>query len=228
MCGRFTLRTSPETVASLFDGLEVPGFAPSWNIAPTQRVAAVRQIDARNEVAFLRWGLVPFWSNDPKIGNRMINARSETVQEKPAFRAAFRKRRCLILADGFYEWQKTAGGKQPMYIQRRDGQPFGMAGLWESNDRFGELLQTCAIITTDANEMMAPIHDRMPVILQPRDHLQWLDADEKDLTRVQSLLRPLEEGLLTAWPVSPAVNRPSFNDPSCVAPIPLHGDPLPQ
>lgn len=221
MCGRFTLRTSPESIASLFEGLDVPDFPPDWNIAPSRNVATVRQASSRNEFAFLRWGLVPFWSNDPKIGNRLINARCETVHEKPAFRAAFKKRRCLILADGFYEWQKTAGGKQPMYIQKRDGKPFGIAGLWESNDRCGEPVETCAIITTHANEMMAPIHDRMPVILDERDHLQWLNPDEKDLEQIRSLLRPADDGVLMAWPVSTAVNKPTFNDPSCIERIPL-------
>lgn len=221
MCGRFTLRTSSAVIANLFDGLTVPEIPPNYNVAPTQTIAAIRSVDATPEFAWLRWGLVPFWANDLKIGNRMINARSETVREKPAFRAAFKKRRCLVLADGFYEWKKTDEGKQPIFIHRRDGRPYCMAGLWEKNDKTGQVVETCTILTTGPNELMSSIHDRMPVILAERDYETWLEPEFKDHDHLQSLLVPCPSDDMEAWPVSPHVNKPSFNAPSCTEPIPV-------
>ena len=219
MCGRFTLRTSSAVIANLFDGLTVPEIPPNYNVAPTQSVAAIRSVDAAPDFAWLRWGLVPFWADDLKIGNRMINARSETVREKPAFRAAFKKRRCLVLADGFYEWKKMEEGKQPVFIHMRDGRPYCMAGLWEKNDKSGQVVETCTIITTGPNELMRSIHDRMPVILAEQDYEAWLEPEFKDHDHLQSLLVPCPADDMEAWPVSPNVNKPSFNAPSCTEPI---------
>jgi putative SOS response-associated peptidase YedK len=206
-------------IAELFDGIEVPEIPPNYNVAPTQTVAAIRSEHDTPAFAWLRWGLVPFWATDLKIGSRMINARCETVRDKPAFRAAFKKRRCLLIADGFYEWKKTADGKQPMFVQRRDGRPWCMAGLWEKNEKTGQGVETCAIITTGPNQLMQDIHDRMPVILSPRHYRIWLDPGFQDHDCLQSLLAPCPADEMEAWAVSPEMNKPSFNKPSCVVPI---------
>src|SRR5215216_4713323 len=170
MCGRYTLRTPVDTLAEAFEIEEYPSsITPSYNIAPTQEVAAVVEEDEKRKLEMLRWGLIPSWAKDPAIGNKMINARAETVAEKPSFRSAFKVRRCLILADGFYEWQKTDNGKQPYYIKMQDGSPFAFAGLWEIWQN-GEEIRSATIITTDANDLMNEIHHRMPVILPPEDY----------------------------------------------------------
>ncbi len=219
MCGRFTLRTPAETIADMFSEIEFPEIPSNYNVAPTHTVATIRGGAGAPAFAWLRWGLVPFWADDAKIGNRMINARSETVREKPAFRAAFKKRRCLVLADGFYEWKKLDDKKQPIYIHLADDRPFGFAGLWESNDKSGEALETCTIITTDANDFMARIHDRMPVILDEQYHEAWLDPAFEDLNFLEKALKPFDSGKLEAWPVSPQMNKPSYNQPDCVTAI---------
>jgi putative SOS response-associated peptidase YedK len=231
MCGRYAFFTPIEAVTRLFGVSEVHAhdIAPRYNVAPTQEVPIVRlspfapeEADAAppRELALARWGLVPFWAKDPKIGNRMINARGETVAAKPAFRAAFRKRRCLVPADGFFEWQKTDSGKQPWYIHAAGGEPLALAGLWELWDppEGGTPLASCAIITTGANEFMRSLHDRMPVVLDARGRDAWLDpaAPPDDL---QSLLAPAPEDLLEAWPVSRRVNSPFNEDPSLVEPV---------
>jgi len=169
MCGRFTLRSSPASIAQVFGLVDVPDLLPLFNIAPTQPVAVVRQRanDRVKELVFLRWGLIPAWADDPSIGNRLANARSETVATKPSFRSAFRSRRCLVVADGFYEWQKTNGHKQPYFVGLQSDRPFGLAGLWERWEKGDEPVESCTILTTDANELMQPIHERMPVILPP-------------------------------------------------------------
>lgn len=164
----------------------------------------------------LRWGLIPSWADDPGIGARMINARSETVAEKPSFRRAFKDRRCLIPADGFYEWQRTNGGKQPYYFQTEDRRPFAFAGLWESWSREGEEIHSCAILTTNANDLVGEIHPRMPVILPPEDYDLWLDPDARESDLLLPLLRPYPAGDMQAHPVSRKVNKPSNNDPGCV------------
>ena len=224
MCGRFTLKTPATELASLFDGLDFSGIRPRYNICPTQAVTCVRQNQQRvAESASLRWGLVPFWAKDLKIGARMINARSETVATKPAFRAAFKKRRCLVIADGFYEWKKQGAAKQPYYISRQDETPYAMAGLWESwSDKANpdsEPVETCTILTTAANATMAPLHDRMPVLLEPDDYPIWLDAEFKDADKLDSLMQPSPEGWLQHWPVSTFVNRPGNDSPACIAPV---------
>lgn len=202
MCGRFTLRQVPQEWVKQ---LALPIFSPRYNIAPTQQVLAIRQREGVCEVSELRWGLVPSWADDPKIGNRLINARAETVATKPAFRKAFERRRCLILADGFYEWKKQGKAKQPFLIHRPEDQPFAFAGLWEWWKGNGLEIASCTIITTEANGMMQPLHDRMPVILDERDHDRWLDTDQD----VQDLLRPAPVDLLEAYPVSTKVNSPA-------------------
>jgi putative SOS response-associated peptidase YedK len=167
MCGRYTLRISVDSLVEAFEIEEYPpSLNPSYNIAPTQEVAAVVEEDEKRKLEMLRWGLIPSWAKDPAIGNKMINARAETVSEKPSFRKAFKVRRCLILADGFYEWQKTDNGKQPYHIKMQDDSPFAFAGLWETWKN-GEEIRSCTIITTDANDLMGEIHHRMPVILHP-------------------------------------------------------------
>jgi putative SOS response-associated peptidase YedK len=206
MCGRFTLKAKREAIAAEFDLPDVPLLEPRFNVAPTQAVAAVRldkETGARR-LDLLRWGLVPSWSDDPSIGNRMINARAETVAEKPAYRNAFKARRCLIAADGFFEWQKQPGGrKQPFYIHRKDDRPFAFAGLWEHWEREAGALDTCALITTAPNALVRPIHDRMPAILRREEYDRWLDPSVKDTAVVSALLRPYPAEEMIATPVSP-------------------------
>ena len=226
MCGRFTLHTSPEQLAEHFDLEETPPLAARYNIAPTQPVAIVRPDREANsrEWALVHWGLIPSWAKEPGIGARMINARGETVAEKPSFRAALRRRRCLLPADGFYEWKKEGRSKQPFHIRLRSQEPFAFAGLWETwTAPDGSELQSCTLITTEANELMATVHDRMPVILAPEDYAQWLgtgkDADARELDQLQHLLRPFDAELMEAYPVSQQVNNPQVEGPACIAPI---------
>jgi len=205
MCGRFAFYSPAEATAALFGVSNVPELKPRFNIAPTQSIAAIR-LDSKEsrEVALLRWGLVPFWAKDPSIGNRMINARAETVAEKPSFRAAYRKRRCLILADGFYEWRKEADGKTPYFISLASGAPFVFAGLWEdwrAKDS-DDSLQSTAIITTAANDFMSQLHHRMPVVLQQDAADRWLGGDEQLLSDASE-----SSPAFRAWPVDRRVNN---------------------
>jgi putative SOS response-associated peptidase YedK len=222
MCGRFTLRASPHQLALAFPGEFPPDLMPRYNIAPTQGVAALRAGAEAPHPQFiqLRWGLVPSWAKDAAGSARLINARAETVAEKPAFRAAFRRRRCLVLADGYYEWQKTEKNKQPYLIHFRDEQPFAFAGLWErwQPTAVAEPLESCTIITTAANDLTRPIHDRMPVILDPPDFATWLDPKQGQAERLLSLLRPYASKALAVDPVETWVNNPQHDDPRCVAP----------
>jgi len=226
MCGRFTLALSPEDVASLL-GLntaldEELGLAPRWNVAPGQNVvaAAAPNPDAPVEAALFRWGLVPSWAGDPGIGNKLINARSETVADKPSFRAAYRQRRCLVPADGFYEWQRKGEAKQPWIFRAKDEPGFCFAGLWEvwNPPAGGDPLHTCTLLTTAANELMAPIHDRMPVIVRGDDREVWLKAEAGD-RHLLELMAPLPADLMTAHPVSDLVNSPRNDEPACAEPI---------
>ncbi len=219
MCGRFTLRTPTETIADLFQDLEIPELTPRYNIAPTQTVSADRMTEGEKQFVALQWGLIPFWANDKKIGNRMINARSESVRDKPAYRAAFKKRRCLILADGFYEWKKTKQGKQPMYIHLKKHLPFCFAGLWEKNNKLDEPIESCTVITTNANPLLSDIHDRMPVILPSQYYDLWLDPEFKDYDRLADLLQPYPGKDLMAEPVSTKVNKPVYDEPDCIKPV---------
>ncbi|NJR49908.1 MAG: SOS response-associated peptidase [Leptolyngbyaceae cyanobacterium CSU_1_3] len=218
MCGRFTQSLTGEAIASAFDLAEIPPWVPRYNIAPTQMVPAILLHDTRQFQA-LRWGLIPSWAKDPTIGAKLINARSETVAEKPSFRSAFKKRRCLIVADGFYEWQKQAGKKQPFYFRLDQGQLFGFAGLWEQwQTPEGEVWQTCTILTTVGNDLLKMVHDRMPVILHEADYDRWLDPAQ-DPSVLQSLLRPYEADAMNAYPVSMGVNSPAKDTPDCMKPI---------
>ncbi len=221
MCGRFTQTAPGDVIAELFDLPETPALAPRYNIAPTQDVAAVRAAPGGGrELVMLHWGLIPSWAKDRAIGARMINARSETAAEKPAFRAALRSRRCLIVADGFYEWQKLGGRKQPYLIALTDGRPFGFAGLWERwAGEGGEPVESCTILTTSANGTVAPIHDRMPVILEREHHVEWLDPGVADPAGVLPLLRPLPDDAVRAFPVGLLVNNPANDVPACREPL---------
>ena len=223
MCGRFTLRAPASLVAEQFTLFELPPFAPRFNIAPSQPVAVVRLAPAQGqpqrELAWLRWGLIPSWAKDPAIGNRMINARAETVAEKPAYRAALRRRRCLLAADGFYEWQRTDGRKQPYFIHLCDDRPFAFAGLWEAwegpDDSY---IESCTLLTTEPNELIRPIHNRMPVILAPDDYEPWLDPAVQKPEPLVPLLRPYPSDEMAAHPVSTLVNSPTNDDPKCIEP----------
>ncbi|MBT8085573.1 MAG: SOS response-associated peptidase [Woeseia sp.] len=205
MCGRFAFYSPSEATAALFGVKNVAPVEPRYNIAPTQYIAAIRDTEEKQrELTMLRWGLVPFWAKDPAIGNRMINARAETVAEKPSFRNAFKKRRCLILADGFYEWRKESSGKTPYFISPADGEPFAFAGLWEAwQDKSSEdTLETATIITTGATEFMEALHHRMPVILRSSTGLEWLQGSTDLLDRVAEITPKMR-----AWPVSRTVNN---------------------
>jgi len=205
MCGRFAFYSPSEASAALFGVATSIEVEPRYNIAPTQYLAAIRNDeDQQRELVMLRWGLVPFWAKDPSIGNRMINARAETVAEKPSYRAAFRHRRCLVLADGFYEWHKVGGAKTPYFISLASGEPFALAGLWENwNDKQSDAtLQTTTLITTGANDFMAPLHHRMPVILQADTADEWLAGSADLLDNVAEITPPLQ-----AWPVDRRVNN---------------------
>lgn len=226
MCGRFALIDSGETFFQHFglseSSLPPDAFlSPRYNIAPTQPVAAIRteaKSEAR-ELTFLRWGLIPSWAKDIKIGARMINARAETVTEKPSFRAAFKRRRCLIPADGFYEWQQVGGKKQPIYIHADDHSPFGFAGLWETwHAADGSYVESCTILTTQPNELMTPIHNRMPVIIEPPDYDLWLNPGQSPNTALH-LLRSYPAEKMAAYPVSTLVNSPRNDTAQCIAPI---------
>lgn len=220
MCGRFTLRYAPSVFAQqlgLFDG---PTWEPRFNIAPTQSVLVVRQhASAKNpEWAQLNWGLIPSWADDPSIGNRMINARAETVASKPSFRTAFKQRRCLVVADGFYEWQRLGKAKQPYHFTLRDQQPFAFAGLWERWQQADRVIESCTIITTEANALLASVHERMPVILSPENARRWLDPQLREPSELEPLLRPYPADVMLATPVGTWVNSPSHEGMRCLQP----------
>jgi putative SOS response-associated peptidase YedK len=217
MCGRYTLSTPAGRLAEEFQLDSTVEIPPSYNVAPTQQVAAVLEDEGGRRLEMLRWGLVPSWADDPDIGARMINARSETAPEKPSFRRAFRGRRCLIAADGFYEWKREDGGKQPYYFRMQDGRPFAFAGLWESWDKGGGELRTCTILTTRPNSVLNGIHDRMPVILPHDAYNAWLDPDA-DKEELEELMIPYPGDDLETYPVSRFVNSPSNNDERCIEP----------
>ena len=228
MCGRFELGSMDDhglrlDVARFFDVEGGIDLRSRFNIAPTQSVAAVRRtsVTAPRELAMLRWGLIPSWAKDPAIGVKMINARAETAHEKPAFRAAFKQRRCLVIATSFYEWQRLEGGpKQPWRIHLADREPFGMAGLWESwRDAGGAIVESCTIITTSANELVAPLHDRMPVILARDACDVWLDPGARDVEKLRALLVPFPAAAMARYAVSTRVNNVRNDDVMCVQPL---------
>ncbi len=221
MCGRFTLTVDPDELQQAFSLADRPpaGLAPRYNIAPSQPVAVIANGESRTLELF-KWGLIPSWAKDPKIGNRMINARAETLAEKPSFRAALKRRRCLIPADGFYEWKREGKSKTPMYIQLKDGGLFAFAGLWEvwkSPDE--SLIKSCAIITTTPNTLVEKIHDRMPVILPPQAYDLWLTAGDLPYEQSLPLLTSFAATQMKAAPVSTRVNNPAFEAPECVTPV---------
>jgi len=218
MCGRFALIVDASVLADVFDVDPPRGIAPRFNIAPTQTVAIVRAGNARpRELVTVRWGLVPSWAKDESIGARMINARAETVAEKPSFRSAIKSRRCLVPASGFYEWVKTGSVKQPHFIHFTDDRPFAFAGLWERWSKGAEPLDSCTIITTSPNELISGLHDRMPVILPPEHHDEWLAPEPLPPERLADLLVPHPAESMEAYPVSTRVNRPGNDDPECIA-----------
>jgi putative SOS response-associated peptidase YedK len=222
MCGRFSLGTPATTLVAQFDLLEIPLWKPRYNIARTQDVLVVVRDPAHlhRQARRHRWGLIPPWANDPGIGSRMINARAETVATKPAFRKALKERRCLLLADGFYERQRQGGRKQPFYIRLRDGRPFAFAGLWEHWERPDvPPLDTCTILTTTSNDLVGGIHHRMPVILAPGDYDLWLDPGIQEVQRPQPLLCPYPAEEMTADPVSTRANNPANDSPECLEPV---------
>ncbi|HQE92850.1 MAG TPA: SOS response-associated peptidase [Anaerolineae bacterium] len=220
MCGRFSLGVNLDDLIEAFpDFTFPPELSPHYNIAPSQDVAVVPN-NTERRVEFFHWGLIPSWAKDPEIGNRLINARAETLAEKPSFRAAYLRRRCLILADGFYEWQTLPGSKvkQPMYIQLATKKPFAFAGLWELWRPDDTPILSCTIITTEPNALLAPIHNRMPVILPPEAYNLWLDPTEQKPNVLNPLLKPYPADLMIVYPVSRLVNDPANDVPDCVVP----------
>ena len=220
MCGRFALLTHAEALIERFGVEEViKRPEPRYNIAPSQNVTVVAQRGTR-QLTEMHWGLIPSWAKDVSVGNRMINARAETVVEKPAFRSAFKKRRCLVLADGFYEWQKAGRAKKPMHIRLKSREPFAFAGLYEYwKTKSGRMLESCAIVTTTPNEIMKPIHLRMPVILDPESEAAWLNPDNQTASDLIQMLRPYDSEQMEAFEVSDFVNSPSNQGPLCIRPV---------
>lgn len=226
MCGRYVSSMPPADLAAYLhvDEVKADDLPQSWNVAPTDPVyAAAESKDGVRQLGTFKWGLVPSWSKDPKGGARMINARSETLLDKPAFRKAFEARRCLIPADGFYEWlRRDDRPKQPVFVRRRDGAPMVFAGLWEvwrdPEEPESPWLRTCTVITTEANALVAPVHDRMPVILQPDAFDAWTDRDNKDAAALHRLLAPIDPDVLELWPVSDRVNSVRNNGPELIEP----------
>jgi putative SOS response-associated peptidase YedK len=220
MCGRFSLTYTDQDLLEYFQLARGLDLEPRYNIAPSQPVAAVRVDEGERRLVLLRWGLIPFWANDPKVGYKMINARAETAHKTPAFRAAFRGRRCLIPASGYYEWDKKGGSRQPYHILRADGQPMALAGLWEhwEGEEGKTVIESCTILTTAASEPVARLHDRMPVILEPEDFDRWLDPGEQRVERLRELLQPAAPGVLSMHPISPYVNKASNEGERCIEP----------
>jgi putative SOS response-associated peptidase YedK len=220
MCGRFALFASGEEVPARFQFADAPRLDTRYNIAPTQTVAAVTATDTGRDFRFLRWGLIPSWATDPKIGYQLSNARAETVASKPSFRAAFKQRRCLVPVSAFYEWQQGADKrKQPYCIRMRDEGLFALAGLWEHwHDPSGPIVESCSLITTEANELMRPIHDRMPVILDPKREDEWLNP-RSDPDSLRALIVPFASARMQAFPVNPYVSNAKNEGPRCIEPL---------
>jgi len=226
MCGRYVVAYDPETLVSGFSVVRVPPFPRRWNVAPQSEVPVVHETrDGDRVVTLMRWGLVPHWARDPSIGHKLNNARAEGVFDKASFRQAIRRRRCLLPASGFYEWQPTPAGKQPWFVTPRGDLPFAMAGMFEAwrPDESSEWVLTCCILTTAANALMAPIHDRMPVMVAPADWARWLARDLQDRDAIAPLLVPPDPATMQAWPVSRAVNRGSAEGAQLIEPLPSPG-----
>ena len=218
MCGRFDLHLPRELLAEIFGITVVRDIRPRYNIAPTQQVPAVRTSpDGTRHLELLKWGLIPSWAQDPHMGSRMINARSETVEVKPAFRTALRHRRCIIPANGFYEWREVAGKKHPIYVTLKNNGPMMFAGLWDHwKSPEGELIESCTILTTTSNELIKPLHERMPVILDPEDINPWLDLRINDPVKLKPLFIPYPSELMKMYPVSDLVNSPRNDTQECI------------
>ncbi|MCK4339580.1 MAG: SOS response-associated peptidase [Candidatus Cloacimonetes bacterium] len=222
MCGRFSRRMTTEEIAESFEaGQILCDLEPSYNVAPSQDVVAIINGEDKKLVTF-KWGLIPYWSKDPSVGYKMINARAESISEKPSFKLPLKSKRCLIIADGFYEWRKEQGNKIPMFFHLKSHKPFGFAGLydnWTSID--GEKISTCTIITTDANELMKQIHYRMPVILPKEKESIWIDSNIHDIDILLPILKPYDSNLMEMYEVSRFVNSPKNNSKECIQPIQL-------
>lgn len=222
MCGRFTMATPSPELARLFDLEEMPTVAPRYNVSPTQNVLGIRargEDGSQREAAWLRWGLIPGWAKDPSIGARMINARSETAAEKPSFRTPLRRRRCLIPADGFYEWRRTGSQKQPYLVRVRDGEPFAFGGIWDVWRQGDDVvIESCAILTTEPNDLMVSIHDRMPVIIRPEEFDLWIDPSMQKPGDIAHLMAPFPASEMDAIAVTTRVNNPANDDPQCAVP----------
>lgn len=222
MCGRFTLTVDPAELQERFENFTFPPkFAPRFNVAPTQPVLVIPN-DGENRADFFVWGLIPMWAKDPTIGSRLINARGETLEEKPAFRGSLKYKRCLILADGFYEWKSFGArkAKTPYFIHMKDRKPFAFAGLWDSwNSPDGSLIKSCTIITTEPNELVSMIHNRMPAILHPRDYEKWLDTSPQTPETLKPLIKPFPAEEMSAYPVSTMVNKAENDIPELVVPV---------
>jgi putative SOS response-associated peptidase YedK len=224
MCGRYSLFADYSALLERFEieevSIDANDYSPRYNIAPSQQVLAVVNDGTKNRLGLLRWGLIPPWAKDAKIGYKMINARAETAAEKPSFRNAFKKKRCLIVADSFYEWRRTDGEKTPMRIKLKSGEPFAFAGLWESwKSPEGKTINTCSILTTKPNELMAAIHDRMPVVLSKEAEKIWLDPTVQDPEVLGELLKPFDAKEMEAYEVSEAVNSPKNDGPELIEKI---------
>lgn len=228
MCGRLVIDLSPEMITEIYGIIRdiERELNPRYNVTPSQTIPIVRvDADGGRELAFVRWGLIPSWAKDIAIGNSLINARSETAAEKPSFRSAFKRRRCIIPTGGFYEWQRQDGKrKQPWYFRMADGSPVSIAGLWEHwQGSDGQVIESCSILTTSANELMAPIHERMPVILSHECQAAWLNPKLTDVAVLQEFCRPCSSELLSAYPVSSLVNSPKNDSAECVVPVRILG-----
>lgn len=228
MCGRLVIDLSPEMITEIYGIIRKieRELNPRYNVTPSQTIPIVREdAEGSRELAFVRWGLIPSWAKDIAIGNSLINARSETAAEKPSFRSAFKRRRCVIPVGGFYEWQRQDGKrKQPWYFRMADGSPVSIAGLWEHwQGSDGQIIESCSILTTSANDLMAPIHERMPVILNHGDNAIWLNPKLTDVAVLQEFCRPCSADTLSAYPVSPMVNSPKNDSINCIAPIRILG-----
>jgi putative SOS response-associated peptidase YedK len=223
MCGRYSLGVSGEVLAKAFRLANVPQLSLRYNIAPTQSVPIIRlEANGGRRLHLLHWGLIPSWANDPKIGNRLINARAESAPDAPAFRSAFRRRRCLVPADAFYEWQKVSARKQPYVIKMHDGSPFAFAGLWEAwRGKENQRIESFTILTTDPNDVIRPLHDRMPAIVDPKDYDAWLDPKHEDVESLQTILRPAPSQGMIAYPISGRVNNAKNDDVSIGQPVPI-------
>ncbi|MFP4104535.1 MAG: SOS response-associated peptidase [Phycisphaerae bacterium] len=222
MCGRYTLTVPIEQVEKLFDVDQATeqDIPPRYNIAPTQNVPAViENTDRKRQLRLFHWGLIPFWADDPAIGNRLINARIEGAAQKNAFKAAMKYRRCLIAADGFFEWKKSADGKQPLLFRRKDRRPFALAGLWETWKKADQTVRSCTILTQEPNELVKPVHNRMPVVLPKDKWEKWLDVSLQDAAAAADLVEQWEADEFEAYPVTKQMNSPQFEDPKAVEPV---------